>query len=62
MKIKKAVGEIRAAEIAYVLSVGVGNNFLPTSLLHQIYDADVAVGSQFFIEMLLKSITSFSRT
>jgi hypothetical protein len=61
MKIKKAVGEIRAAEIAYILSVGVGNNFLPTSLLHQIDDADVAVGSQFFIEMLLESITSFSR-
>lgn len=62
MEVKKAVGEIRTAEIAYILSVGVGNNFLPTGLLHQIYDADVAVGSQLFIEMLLESITSFSRT
>jgi hypothetical protein len=62
MEVKKAVGEIRAAEIAYILSVSVSNNFLPTSLLHQIYDADVAIDSQFFIEMLLESITSFGRT
>jgi len=62
MKVKKAVGEIRAAEIAYVLSIGVGNNFLPTSLLHQIDNADVTIGSQLLIEVLLKSVTSFRRT
>lgn len=62
MEVKEAVGEIRAAEIANVLSVGVGNNFLPSRLLYQVNDADVAISSQLFIEMLLKCITSFSRT